>query len=163
MIDRATAVRIGVAGAGAIGRRHVQYCVDEPGTALIGIADPASDAASLAREFGVPHFRSLEDLLDAQCVDGIIVAVPTPLHCKVALTAIRRGIAVLIEKPITEHPSEAAELIAIAKSTGAKILVGHHRRHNPIVQQARDIVKKRAWPVTCGQRVVGCSKAAQLF
>src|SRR4030095_2508243 len=94
MIDRATraAVRIGVAGAGAIGRRHVQYCVDEPGTALIGIADPASDSASLAREFGVPHFRFLEDLLDAQCVDGIIVAVPTPLHCKVALTAIRRGI-----------------------------------------------------------------------
>ena len=143
MVDRATkaAVRIGVAGAGAIGRRHAQYCVDEPGTALVGIADPASDAASLAREFGVPHFRFLENMLDAECVDGIIVAVPTPLHCKVALTAIRRGIAVLIEKPITEHPSEAAELIAIAKSTGAKILVGHHRRHNPIVQQARGIVK----------------------
>ena len=143
MLNQATnaAVRIGVVGAGAIGRRHTQYCIDEPGTALIGIADPASDAANLARECGVPHFRSLEDMLDAQSVDGIILAVPTPLHCKVALTAIRRGIAVLIEKPITEHPVEATELIATANSTGAKILVGHHRRHNPIVQQARNIVK----------------------
>jgi predicted dehydrogenase len=80
-------------------------------------------------------------MLDAQAVDGIIVAVPTPLHCKVALTAIRRGVAVLIEKPITQHPAEAAELIATANSTGAKILVGHHRRHNPLVREARDIVR----------------------
>lgn len=143
MADRAidTAVRIGVVGAGAIGRRHVKYCVDENATTLIGIADPASDAVSLAREVGVPHYQSLENMLDAQLVDGIIVAVPTPLHCKVALTAIRRGIPVLIEKPITEHPAEATELIETADSTGAKILVGHHRRHNPIVQQARDIVR----------------------
>ena len=143
MVNRKTdtAVRIGIVGAGAIGRRHVQYCVEEPATALVGIADPASDAASLAHEFGVPHYRSLENMLDAQRVDGIIVAVPTPLHCKVALTAIRSGIAVLIEKPITEHPAEATELIETANSTGARILVGHHRRHNPIVQQARDIVR----------------------
>lgn len=143
MLDRPadTAIRIGVVGAGAIGRRHVQYCIDEHATALAGIADPASDAVSLAREFGVPYFRSLENMLDAQRVDGIIVAVPTQLHCKVALTAIQRGIAVLIEKPITEHPVEAAELITTANSTGAKILVGHHRRHNPIVQQARAVVK----------------------
>ncbi|MBV8917571.1 Gfo/Idh/MocA family protein [Bradyrhizobium sp.] len=143
MVDRTTdtAVRIGVVGVGAIGRRHAQYCVDEPATTLIGIADPASEAGSLAHEFGVPHFRSLEDMLDAQRADGIIVAVPTPLHCKVALTAIRRGIAVLIEKPIAKHPAEATELIATANSTGAKILVGHHRRHNPIVREARDIVK----------------------
>ena len=69
---------------------------------------PRASLASLA----CLTFALLERMLDAQCVDGIIVAVPTPLHCKVALTAIRRGIAVLIEKPITEHPGEAAELIA---------------------------------------------------
>jgi len=143
VVDRATdtAVRIGIAGAGAIGRRHAQYCVEEPATVLVGIADPASDAANVAHEFDVPHYWSLEKMLDAQRVDGIIVGVPTPLHCKVALTAIRRGIAVLIEKPITEHPADATELIATASSTGAKILVGHHRRHNPIVQQARDIIR----------------------
>jgi len=143
VVDRATeiAVRIGVVGAGWIGRRHAQYCAEEPAAVLVGIADPANDAASLAHEFGVPHYRSLENMLDAQRVDGIIVAVPTPLHFKVAMTAIQRGIAVLIEKPITEHPAEVTELIATANSTGAKILVGHHRRHNPVVQQARDIVR----------------------
>jgi predicted dehydrogenase len=143
VVDREadTALRIGVVGAGAIGRRHARYCVEEPATALVGIADPASDAASLGRELGVPHYRSLEDMLDAQRVDGIIVAVPTPLHRDVALTAVRSGIAVLIEKPITEHPAEATELIETANATGAQILVGHHRRHNPIVQQARDIVR----------------------
>jgi predicted dehydrogenase len=143
VVDRATeiAVRIGVVGAGWIGRRHAQYCAEEPAAVLVGIADPANDAASLAHEFGVPHYRSLENMLDAQRVDGIIVAVPTPLHFKVAMTAIQRGIAVLIEKPITEHPAEVTELIATANSTGSKILVGHHRRHNPVVQQARDIVR----------------------
>ncbi len=143
MGDRPTgaALRIGVVGAGAIGRRHARYCVEEPATVLVGIADPASATAALAREFDVPHYGSLEDMLDAQRVDGIIVAVPTQLHREVALTAIRRGIAVLIEKPITEHPDDAAALIEAANATGAKILVGHHRRHNPIVQQARDIVR----------------------
>jgi predicted dehydrogenase len=142
VVDRTTpALRIGVVGAGAIGRRHARYCSEEPAITLIGVADPVSDAATLDHGFSVPHYRSLERMLDAESVDGVIVAVPTPLHREVALTAIRQGVAVLIEKPITEHPAEVADLIAAAHSTGAKILVGHHRRHNPIVQRARDIIR----------------------
>jgi predicted dehydrogenase len=142
VVDRAsTALRIGVVGAGAIGRRHARYCLEEPDTTLIGVADPASDAVTFASEFSVPHYRSLECMLDANSVDGIIVAVPTQLHREVAMTAIQRGVSVLIEKPITEHPAEVSELIVAANSTGAKILVGHHRRHNPIIQHARDIIE----------------------
>ena len=135
-----SALRIGVVGTGAIGRRHAQYCVDEPSTILAGVVDPAASAAAFAAELGVRHYSSLEKMLDSQEVDGIIIAVPTQLHRDIAIAAIARGVPVLIEKPITAQPSEAAELIAAARSTGAKILVGHHRRHNPIVLQARDIV-----------------------
>lgn len=134
-------LRIGVVGAGAIGRRHVRYCVEEPAVALRGVVDPDDSAANVAQEFGVTHYRHLEEMLDAESVDGIVVAVPTQLHRKVALVAIKRGISVLIEKPITEHPAEASELIDAANASGAKILVGHHRRHNPIVHRAREILK----------------------
>jgi predicted dehydrogenase len=143
VVDRETdtALRIGVVGAGAIGRRHAQYCVDEPTTVLVGIADSASATVAIAHDFDVPHYSCVEDMLDAQRIDGIIIAVPTKLHFEVALTAIKRGIPVLIEKPITDHPDEAAELIKAANTTGAKILVGHHRRHNPIVQHSRNILR----------------------
>jgi len=89
---------------------------------------------------GVCHYSSLDKILDPKAVDGITIAVPTQLHRDIEVTAIARGVSVLIEKPITAQPGEAAELIAAARSTGAKVLVGHHRRHNPIARQARDIV-----------------------
>lgn len=141
-VDRSPC-RIAVAGAGAIGRRHARYCVDEPSVDLVAVVDPDPSAAAFAAELGVDHYASLAPLLDARQVDGIIVAVPTLLHREIALVAIARGVCVLIEKPITSRPSEATELIAAARSTGAKILVGHHRRHNPIVREARDIVANR--------------------
>lgn len=134
-------LRIAVAGTGAIGRRHAWHCVDETSTVLAGIVDPDPSAAAFANELGVRHYASVEKLLDAEEVDGVIIAVPTQLHRDVALSVAGRGTHVLIEKPITAEPSEAAELIASAHSTGAKILVGHHRRHNPIVARAREIVK----------------------
>jgi len=134
------AVRIGVVGTGAIGRRHAHHCIDEPSTVLAGIVDPAASATAFANELGVRHYPSLEEMLDSQHVDGIIVAVPTQLHRDIALSIVERGIHVLIEKPITAQPGEAAELIAAARSTGARILVGHHRRHNPVVLRARELV-----------------------
>jgi predicted dehydrogenase len=135
-----SALRIGVVGTGAIGRRHAHHCIDEPSTVLAGIVDPATSATAFANELGVRHYPSVEEMLDSQDVDGIIVAVPTQLHRDIALSIIERGIHVLIEKPITAQPDEAAELISAARSTGAKVLVGHHRRHNPIVLRARELV-----------------------
>ena len=61
-----TPLRIGVVRAGAFGRHHVQHCVEEPATTLIGVAVTASDIANLAHELGVPHYRSSRNMLDAQ-------------------------------------------------------------------------------------------------
>ncbi|MCZ7854653.1 Gfo/Idh/MocA family oxidoreductase [Agrobacterium salinitolerans] len=134
------AVRIAVVGTGAIGRRHALFCADEPTVDLVGIVDPADNAATFAADVGVNHYRTIETLLERQKVDGVIIAAPTQLHRNIAVIAISHGVSVLIEKPITVLPGEADELIAAAQSSGAKILVGHHRRHNPIVQHARKIV-----------------------
>ncbi len=139
--DRADRLlRIGVVGTGAIGRRHARHCIDEPSTVLAGIVDPAPSAAEFASELGVAHYSAVEDMLRVQEVDGVIVAVPTQLHRDIALNIIEKGVHVLIEKPIAVRPEEAAELISAARSTGAKILVGHHRRHNPTVSKARELI-----------------------
>ncbi|OBZ92166.1 hypothetical protein ADU59_27920 [Pararhizobium polonicum] len=133
-------VRIAVVGTGAIGRRHALFCMEEPDVSLVGIVDPAESAGGFAADLGVDHHRSLDALLERHKVDGIIIAAPTQLHRDIAMVAISHGVSVLIEKPITVLPAEAAELVVAARSTGAKILVGHHRRHNPVVQRAREIV-----------------------
>ena len=135
------AVTLAVIGAGAIGRRHALLCAKEPACRLVGIADPSPAAAALAAELGVPSMPSAEALLDAIRPDGVIIAVPTPLHEFVGLAVAEMGVHILMEKPIASDPAGAQRLIEAARRAGVQLLVGHHRRHNPIVQAARRIVQ----------------------
>jgi len=134
-------LRLAVIGAGVIGRRHARLCTLDPTCRLVGIADPSPVAASLAAELGVPSTASAEALLDDMRPDGVIIAVPTPLHEPVGLAVAERGVHLLMEKPIAADLTGARRLIEAARQSGARLLVGHHRRHNPIVQAARRIVQ----------------------
>lgn len=132
--------RIAAVGAGLIGRRHIELLATDTGCELGAIVDPATEAASLADAHQVPHYRSLDDLLAADRVDGVIVATPNSLHVPQAVTCIEAGTAVLVEKPMAEKVDEAKVLIEASEATGVPLLVGHHRRHSPLLAQAREVV-----------------------
>ncbi|WP_434287772.1 Gfo/Idh/MocA family protein [Celeribacter sp. SCSIO 80788] len=130
--------RIAVIGGGAIGRTHAVAIRDYAGTELAGIVDPFETGKALAAEMDSPHFTKFEDLPDD--IDGVVIATPNALHVPQATALIEAGIPVLVEKPLGENAAACADLVALSKRTGVPGLVGHHRRHNPIVQAAKQAV-----------------------
>ncbi len=133
-------MRIGVAGAGQIGRRHVELIEASPNCVLAGIADPSSAAKDYALARNAPWHADHRTLLEQEKPDGLIIASPNALHLQMALDCTEAGVPALIEKPVTDSVSTAQRLCAAVKRTGVPMLVGHHRRHNPNVKAAREAV-----------------------
>jgi predicted dehydrogenase len=132
--------RIAVAGAGLIGRRHVELIETSPDCVLAGIADPSPAATEFARAHGVSLYADHRALMAQESPDGLIIASPNALHLQIALDCVAAGVPALIEKPVTDTVAAARRLCVAVKRSGVPMLVGHHRRHNPIIKAAREAV-----------------------
>jgi predicted dehydrogenase len=131
---------LAVVGVGAIGRRHVELIAANPCTKLVALADPAPAAQAFAGSLGVPVFESIPDLLSHTQVDGIIVATPNALHAANVLECVARGVPAFVEKPVAVTVEQAEQMQRAAEAAGVPVLVGHHRRHNPIIKRAREAI-----------------------
>jgi predicted dehydrogenase len=129
-----------VVGAGAIGRTHIDRIGRSPQLALAGIADPTDAGRALADSLGVPWAASHTELLERVKPQGAIVATPNATHVPMAMDCLARGVAALVEKPVADTVAEAQALVDAQARSGVPVLVGHHRRHNPINRRAREIV-----------------------
>jgi predicted dehydrogenase len=134
-------VRIAVAGAGVIGLRHIEETQKCAAATLSAIVDPSPAAAEVAKKEGVPLYQSLDELFAGDRPDGVVLATPNPLHVEQGLQCIAAGIPVLVEKPVGHTLAEGLRLVQAAERANAKLLVGHHRPHSPILHKAVEIVK----------------------
>ena len=134
-------VRLLLIGAGVIGRTHIDRIGRDPHLALAGIAEPSAAGKALAEQLGVPWAASHLELLERTQAQGAIVATPNASHVGMAIDCLERGVAALVEKPVADTVAEALALVQAQQRTGVPVLVGHHRRHNPINSRARSIVQ----------------------
>lgn len=133
-------LRIGVLGAGHLGRIHVQQALEVPTLEVIGVHDPHPEKRdAVAKEFGIPALSDPDALIEA--ADIVDVVTPTLAHHTCASAAIRRGRHVFIEKPVTTDLSEAADLARLAAAHGVKVQVGHVERFNPAFQAVRSSIQ----------------------
>jgi len=137
-------IRLAVIGAGLIGQKHARLIQQSESCVLVGVCDVDPSRAALIAELGVPFYESIEELLDREQPDGAIVATPNRLHINAAEACTRHSVHMLIEKPIADTLESAYRIIRFAGDAGVQLLVGHHRRHNPLVQKAREIVQSGA-------------------
>ncbi len=72
--------------------------------------------------------------------DGIIIATPNQLHVQNGLEVVAAGVPVIVEKPIADDVAGATALVEAAEKAGVPLLVGHHRRYNPLIRKAKEIV-----------------------
>ncbi len=131
---------IAVIGAGAIGRAHVDTIRRSEHCRLAGIAEPAVAGKDYADSLGVPWRADHAALLDDVKPDAAIIATPNATHREVAIACVDRGIPAIVEKPIASSLADAAAIVAASEQSAVPILVGHHRRYNPIIRRARRIV-----------------------
>lgn len=129
-----------IVGLGLVGRRHADAIRQINNAQLVGVVDTSAAAHAYARECGVECTDDLAAAFDKFSPDGVILATPTPLHVEQGNLCVSRGCPVLIEKPLATSATEAESLIADAERLGVPVLVGHHRRYNPLIQKARALI-----------------------
>ena len=127
-------VRIGVLGAGLMGKNHLRIYDLLKGVDVVGIVDPDEMTAKAVSEtFGCKVFPTLEAM--AGEVDAVSVCTPSSLHAEIGLECLGAGLHCMIEKPLATNEEDCLKLIEAADKAGVKLLVGHIERFNPAVQQ----------------------------
>ena len=122
-------LKCAVVGVGYLGRFHAQKYQNIPNAELVAVCDVNADCASrVAQELNVTAYTDYHELFPI--VDAVSIAATTKFHYAIARDFLQQGIHVLIEKPITETLTQAAELIDIAKQKGVVLQVGHLERFN---------------------------------
>ncbi len=133
-------MRAVVVGVGHLGQHHARILATLPGVTLAGVVDTdLVRAGQIAAERETKAYADVSEVLGK--IDMAVVAVPTESHARVAQVLLEAGVHTLVEKPITQTVAEADALIALAKSRGVVLAVGHSERFNPAVVAARPYVK----------------------
>ncbi|MBT8179644.1 MAG: Gfo/Idh/MocA family oxidoreductase [Eudoraea sp.] len=123
-------LKVGVLGAGHLGKIHLRLLQESPKYELIGFYDPdAIIGKHVAEEFGYTYIDNLNALIDA--VDVVDIVTPTLSHFDCAKKAMEKGKHIFIEKPITKTLEEAEEMLRLQKKFQVKGQVGHVERFNP--------------------------------
>lgn len=134
-------IRVGVIGAGYLGKFHTEKYAAMEGVDLLGVVDIDEEkAAKIAGEYRTKAFKDYKDLLGK--VDAVSIVVPPPQHFEISSDFLKHDVDILIEKPMTTTLEEADELIRISESKNLIVQVGHLERFNPAVVALGDIVKK---------------------
>ena len=131
-------LKIGVLGAGHLGKFHLNNWKDISGIELVGFYDIDDDTArEVAEKYQLPRFEDADELMDA--CDAVDVVVPTDHHFEFCEKAIRKGKHVFVEKPLAHTMEEARQLVKLTHESGVKLQVGHVERFNPAFLSIRGL------------------------
>jgi predicted dehydrogenase len=129
-------LKIGVLGAGHLGKIHIKCIKELKQYQLVGFYDPDERTATeTSQKLGVKKFADMDELIDA--VDVVDIVTPTLSHYTCASVAIRKSKHVFIEKPITNTIEEAKSLMSLSREADVKVQVGHVERFNPAFISAK--------------------------
>ncbi len=136
-------VRVGVLGAGRIGRMHAELIDRQvPGLALAGVYDVAADAAAeVASRLGTAAVESADALIGDPDVDAVAICSSTDTHIDLLVAAAEAGKPTFVEKPLSLDLSEVDRGIAAAETAGIPVQVGFNRRFDPSHRAVRDQVR----------------------
>ena len=142
MSDRRAA--IGVVGAGWYSTlAHLPALRASDRVDLVAVCDADPSRAELAaRRFDIPHaFSNAQELFSLEGLDGVIIATPHTSHFALANSALRAGLNVLVEKPLTTVDSEAWQLVELARELGRILIVGSTYQYTEAAPRVRHAVQ----------------------
>lgn len=133
-------LKIGVLGAGHLGKIHLRLLKESTKYELVGFFDPYEpNAIQVAKDFGYTRFETIADLIAA--VDVVDIVTPTVNHFDCAVQAIEAGKHIFVEKPIATTLEQAEAIIALAEKHQVKGQVGHVERFNPAFKSVKDKIQ----------------------
>jgi len=123
-----------------MGRHHVRILSELEQCELVGIADPDESREELAQQYKTRYFADYHELLQLK-PQLVSIAAPTKLHYELARAAIRAGVNLLVEKPVSDDLAQARELVSLAEARQIVFAVGHIERFNPAVQALKQLIE----------------------
>lgn len=134
-------MKIGVLGAGHLGKIHIRCLKEIKAYEVVGFFDPDPEISEkVEKEYSIKRFISIEDLINS--VEVVDIVTPTVSHFECASLAMKQTKHVFIEKPLVTTLAQARELIEIAEKSGVKVQVGHVERFNPAFIAAAPFIKE---------------------
>src|SRR5436190_9533650 len=135
-------VKVAVIGTGSLGKEHVRIYAGLMASGLVdlvGVYDVAhASARKCAEKYRIPIFDSVEAATAAS--DALSVVTPTTTHFDLTRQLLEKGRHVLVEKPMTDHAGQAAELVQMAQQHDCVLQVGHVERFNPVFKYLETVV-----------------------
>ncbi|MDA0316345.1 MAG: Gfo/Idh/MocA family oxidoreductase [Bacteroidetes bacterium] len=133
-------LKVGVLGAGHLGKIHLKLLQQSEKYDLVGFFDPdIANGQRVAEEFNYHYFENLDDLIDA--VEVVDIVTPTLSHYNCAIKAITKGKHIFIEKPITNSVEEAEQIRLLVSENNLRGQVGHVERFNPAFKAIKSEIK----------------------
>jgi UDP-N-acetylglucosamine 3-dehydrogenase len=136
-------MRLGLIGLGTMGRNHLRVISNHPETVLAGVSDVSPEAlAAAVEQTGAQGFVDPLEMIATAELDALVIASPTTSHPAQALTAIERGLPVLVEKPLAATVEDGLAIVAAAREHGVRVQVGHVERYNPAVLEMGRLLRE---------------------
>jgi myo-inositol 2-dehydrogenase / D-chiro-inositol 1-dehydrogenase len=129
--------RIGLAGAGRMGRNHMTAIATSKNVAVTAIAEPVEAARQKAADSGARVYDTLESMVSAGGIDGVIVCVPSDQHLETVRRLVEARLPILCEKPLGVSAAEAREASGLAEQAGIPLQIGFWRRFVPSLRRLR--------------------------
>lgn len=124
-------MRIGVAGAGGQGKKHLANCLRLKNTEVVAVADQSKSILSKISKLGIRTYQDYREMARKEKLDAIIISLPNHLHEDCFLTFSEAGCDVLIEKPLARNTNEGRQIADHVRKTGIKLMVGMSHRFIP--------------------------------
>src|SRR5215203_6209732 len=124
-------LRIGLLGAGRIGRIHGVNIAVHPRARLAAIADASAQAAEALAAATGSHVRDLDSIIEERDIDAVVICTPTDLHAELVERAARAGKAVFCEKPVDLDAERIRQCLQVVAAAGATLMIGFNRRFDP--------------------------------
>src|SRR5574337_1118764 len=135
-------IRVGIIGIGFMGQEHAAAIARNSKTQLVAIVDAQPQLAQdISAKLGCKWFSSADDLMRSGAVDAIVIATPHWQHADMAIAALRAGLHVLCEKPLTVTVAQADEVLQTAKESGRMLAVVHQKRFEPVYQYTKTLLE----------------------
>lgn len=137
-------LNVAVVGAGIYGINHIRAYLENEHAQLVAVCDQKQEIREkIENEFGLKTYSDIEDLLENESLDAISIATPDAFHLEPTLAAIRKGLDVLVEKPLATTVEDAKTIVETAKEYNVRVAVDYHKRWDPAAINVRNELGKK--------------------
>lgn len=136
-------LNVAVVGAGIYGVNHIHAYLDNEHANLLAVCDFNEEIRKrVEKEFGVKTYSSVDEMLEKENLDAISVATPDAFHLDPTIAAIKKGLHVLVEKPLATTVEDAKKIVEAAKEYNVRVAVDYHKRWDPAAINVRNELRK---------------------